>query len=54
LIKAEDIFLEERDSEFILRIPFKILGKPNFVLTGMRTGNKALPAEATIFRRIDI
>lgn len=54
MIKPEGIDLELNAEELILKIPLKILGEPDFVLTIVRTSPKIAPINAMSFRKINI
>jgi LmbE family N-acetylglucosaminyl deacetylase len=54
MIKPEGIVLELNAQQFILKVPFKILGEPDFILSSMKTYAGILPIDTVGFRKINI
>jgi len=54
MIKPEGIALELNARGFILKVPFKILGEPDFILSSMKTYAGILPIDTVGFRKINI
>jgi LmbE family N-acetylglucosaminyl deacetylase len=54
MIKAEGISLELNAQEFSLKVPLKILGEPDFILSSMKTYTGILPVDTVSFRKINI
>ena len=54
MIKPEGIVLELNAQQFILKVPFKILGEPDFILSSMKTYTGILPIDTVGFRKINI
>jgi len=54
MIKPEGISLELKEKELILKVPLKILGEPDFILTSVKTYSGVLPVDAISFRKINI
>ena len=54
LIKAEGVAAELKSNVLILKVPLKILGEPEFILTSIKTYTGKLPFNAIGFRKIDI
>jgi len=54
MIKAEGMGLELNGKELILKVPLKILGEPDFILTAVKTYAGILHTDTTSFRKINI
>lgn len=54
MLKPEGIALELNTKELIIKIPLKILGEPDFLLTSLKTSKGRLPVDAVVFRKINI
>ncbi len=53
-IKPEGVDLELNSEEAVLKVPFKILGEPDFILTAIKTYAGVLHVDTTGFREINI
>jgi hypothetical protein len=54
MIEPQGISLQLSSRTLILKVPLKILGSPDFILTSMKAYGRPLPADVTGFRKIDI
>jgi LmbE family N-acetylglucosaminyl deacetylase len=54
LIKPEGVNLELNAKSLVLKIPLKILGEPDFVLSSVKTYAGVFPVDAISFRKINI
>lgn len=54
MIRAEGISSELNAQEFLLKVPLKILGEPDFILSSMKTYAGILPIDTVGFRKIKI
>lgn len=54
MIDAEGVFLKLNKNELILKVPLRLLGEPEFILTSLRAFGGYLPIDATAFRKIEI
>jgi len=54
MIKPEGVSLELNPNELMLKVPLKILGDPDFILTAVRTYAGILHTDTTSFRKISI
>ncbi len=54
MIKAEGISSELNAEEFILKVPLKILGEPDFILSSLKTYTGIFPMDTVSFRKINI
>jgi len=53
-IKAEGVSLELSSKEAILKVPLKMLGDPDFILTAIKTYTGALHIDTSSFREINL
>ena len=53
-IKPEGISVEIGSNTLVLKVPLKVLGGPDFILTSLRTYGGILPIDTSGFRRVDI
>ena len=54
MINPEGMNLELNSSQAMLKIPLKILGEPDFILTALKTYTGVLHVDTTSFRKINI
>jgi LmbE family N-acetylglucosaminyl deacetylase len=54
MISAQGIDLEFKPKEMLLKVPLKILGEPDFILTAFKTYAGILHTDTTSFRKIKI
>jgi len=54
MIKAEGISSELNAQEFLLKVPLKILGEPDFILSLIKKYRKILPMDTLSFCKINI
>ncbi|MDD4980211.1 MAG: PIG-L family deacetylase [Candidatus Omnitrophica bacterium] len=54
MIKAQGIDLEFNHKELILKVPLKILGDPDFILSAVKTYTSSMHVDTTSFRNIII
>ena len=54
LIKPEGVHLDLNSNVLVLKVPLEILGKPDFILTSIKTYGEILSVDATGFRKIEI
>ena len=54
MVKPQGLNLELKPRELILKIPLKILGNPDFILTAVKTYAGILHTDTTSFREIII
>jgi hypothetical protein len=53
-INSSGVSLELNSKVLILRIPLKVLGDPDFILTSMKVYGGILPVDSVVFRKIVI
>lgn len=54
LLKQQSVSLELNQEEFILRVPFVLLGNPDFILASIKANPSILCADAVGFRKVNI
>ena len=54
IFKPEGITLEFNSKEAFLKVPLKILGDPDFILSSIKTYSAGLPIDTASFRKINI
>jgi LmbE family N-acetylglucosaminyl deacetylase len=54
MIKAQGVSSELKTQEFVLKVPLKILGDPDYILSSMKTYAGIFPANTVGFRKINI
>lgn len=54
MIEPDGVSLELNSNVLILKVPLKVLGAPEFILTCVKAHGGVLPVDATGFRKIDI
>lgn len=53
-VESKGVHLELNSNEAVLKVPFKILGEPDFILTAIKTYTGVLHVDTTSFREINI
>jgi hypothetical protein len=53
-IKSEEIFLESGPHTLTLKIPLRVLGNPDFIVTSLKAYGGILPVDTSSFRKIEI
>lgn len=54
LVDGAEIGLELNKNELVLKVPLRLLGEPDFVLSAVKTYNNPMHVDITSFRRINI
>jgi hypothetical protein len=54
MLPSDGVALDLKDKELIVRVPFALMGNPDFVLASLKTYAGVLPVNAVSYRKIKL